>query len=483
MIHRPARQARFHRPLVTLSLHWFNSCSRRSLLFALAFGFRWRRKNTRTPRSIKILSLSIFVCLNHVLARIDRFSRSRVWRETDYWWCLFFFSLLFVLNTLTWTFIDFLFATFFSSSSSCSSSCCCCWWCCCCTFKNGTWKRLLFDIIPAVKCESARSSIPVLSSFRPVFLMNKNEPNQFSLVNLCRWSVLFSMTVIQKTTSHQSIFAFALLEAFQDFLGDDFDIKSFSATVLQTKIVTDYLLDLNELVRTLDAEIKQQVEDWSSTSFDSHLFFRSRRMHRSFSDKLRPLEQSKMSWKTCNHASARWKPPWTGLTWCFVIRRKRMRSSISLFRISSKITEPYNKILVRKYQLTRLQVNIDSLSLRWSPWVCSQNTCDLLRRIKGIMQQTKKLQSYMSTNNAGQQQMELVKASQCLSELGKQHFLIEAVFYDRRSLFCSDHFTVDADFTGIDAVEKDLQFVFKARHDIQSQAQDVLENGLNHLVS
>jgi len=49
--------------------------------------------------------------------------------------------------------------------------------------------------------------------------------------------------------------------------------------------------------------------------------------------------------------------------------------------------------------------------------------------------------------------------------------------------FCSsDHFTVDADFTGIDAVEKDLQFVFKARHEIQTQAQDVLENGLNHLV-
>lgn len=49
--------------------------------------------------------------------------------------------------------------------------------------------------------------------------------------------------------------------------------------------------------------------------------------------------------------------------------------------------------------------------------------------------------------------------------------------------FCLvDHFTVDGDFTGIDVVEKDLQFVFKARHDIQTQAQDVLENGLNHLV-
>ncbi|CAF5127454.1 unnamed protein product, partial [Rotaria sp. Silwood1] len=45
----------------------------------------------------------------------------------------------------------------------------------------------------------------------------------------------------------------------------------------------------------------------------------------------------------------------------------------------------------------------------------------------------------------------------------------------------SDHYTVDTDFTGIDVVEKDLQFVFKARHDIQTRAQDALENGLNHL--
>ncbi|CAF4321948.1 unnamed protein product, partial [Adineta steineri] len=77
------------------------------------------------------------------------------------------------------------------------------------------------------------------------------------------------------------------------------------------------------------------------------------------------------------------------------------------------------------------------------------------------MQQTKKLEKFMAPSNTGQQQIELVKASQCLNEL--------------------EHFTVDADFTGIDAVEKDLQFVFKARHDIQTQAQDVLENGLHHL--
>jgi len=51
------------------------------------------------------------------------------------------------------------------------------------------------------------------------------------------------------------------LEAFKDFIEDDFDIKSFSANILQTKLVADYLQHLNELIRTLDAEIKQQVKN------------------------------------------------------------------------------------------------------------------------------------------------------------------------------------------------------------------------------
>lgn len=93
------------------------------------------------------------------------------------------------------------------------------------------------------------------------------------------------------------------------------------------------------------------------------------------------------------------------------------------------------------------------------------------------MQQKQRLEVFMQPSKTGQQQIELVKASQCLSELGSIHSLEMATIS-----VVLDHFTVDADFTGIDAVEKDLQFVFKARHDIQSQAQDVLESGLEHLV-
>ncbi|CAF0791631.1 unnamed protein product [Adineta ricciae] len=197
-------------------------------------------------------------------------------------------------------------------------------------------------------------------------------------------------------------------ESFKDFLDDDFDIKSFSANVLQTKIVTDYLQHLNELIRTLDAEIKQQV------STNAPVLFRQASSIGTIEDVLENMQT----------------------------RIKSLKTTVD--SIATKVTEPYNIILNRKYQLTRLQ-----------------NTCDLLRRIKGIMQQTAKLRKFISSTSTGQQQIELVKASQCLSEL--------------------DHFTVDADFTGIDVVEKDLQFVFKARHDIHKQAQDILDNGLNHL--
>ena len=95
------------------------------------------------------------------------------------------------------------------------------------------------------------------------------------------------------------------------------------------------------------------------------------------------------------------------------------------------------------------------------------------------MQQKQKLETFMTPSKTGSQQIELVKASQCLSELGSNPFEFDA-FITKNSF--ADHFTVDADFTGIDVVEKDLQFVFKARHDIQSQAQDVLQSGLDHLV-
>lgn len=136
------------------------------------------------------------------------------------------------------------------------------------------------------------------------------------------------------------------LEAFEDFLGDDFDIKSFSANVLQTKLVTDYLQHLNELIRTLDAEIKQQVDFrddefkisinetfvFVQVSSNAPILFRQASSIGTIEDVLENMQT----------------------------RIASLKSTVD--RISSKITEPYNKILVRKYQLTRLQVRHASSS-------------------------------------------------------------------------------------------------------------------------
>jgi hypothetical protein len=69
------------------------------------------------------------------------------------------------------------------------------------------------------------------------------------------------MVIVNKSTNERISWVFFSLEAFKDFIEDDFDIKSFSANILQTKLVADYLQHLNELIRTLDAEIKQQVKN------------------------------------------------------------------------------------------------------------------------------------------------------------------------------------------------------------------------------
>lgn len=83
------------------------------------------------------------------------------------------------------------------------------------------------------------------------------------------------------------------LEAFKDFLEDDFDIKSFSANVLQTKIVTDYLQHLSELIRTLDGEIKQQVTFASSVAIGA---FRKRNLRLGIDECARSLSASIVDW-------------------------------------------------------------------------------------------------------------------------------------------------------------------------------------------
>ena len=73
---------------------------------------------------------------------------------------------------------------------------------------------------------------------------------------------------------------------------------------------------------------------------------------------------------------------------------------ISVCRIRSKVTEPYNKIVSRTAQLRRLQ-----------------DTCDLLRRIIRITYLSKRLQTQLQGGAR-----EITKAAQSLNELGIRSF-------------------------------------------------------------
>jgi hypothetical protein len=51
------------------------------------------------------------------------------------------------------------------------------------------------------------------------------------------------------------------------------------------------------------------------------------------------------------------------------------------------------------------------------------------------MQQKQKLESFMAPSKTGQQQIELVKASQCLSELGIDRFHLDNRIVESTDLF------------------------------------------------
>ena len=107
-------------------------------------------------------------------------------------------------------------------------------------------------------------------------------------------------------------------------------------------------------------------------------------------------------------------------------------------RLRSKISTPFNELNMRILQLSRLQA-----------------ACDTLRRIKGILHHSAKLHQHMQ---AGVK--DIVKSAQCLNEL---EFLMR-----------------DFDAQGIDVIEKDIHFLHKSRHEVEEQAQIILDKSLLH---
>ncbi|ESO82323.1 hypothetical protein LOTGIDRAFT_198052 [Lottia gigantea] len=105
-------------------------------------------------------------------------------------------------------------------------------------------------------------------------------------------------------------------------------------------------------------------------------------------------------------------------------------------RVRSKVNEPYNKILARTTQLRHLQ-----------------ETCDILRRIIRIIYLSKRLHGQLQGGSR-----EITKAAQSLNEL--------------------DYVCEGVDLTGIEIIEQDRRFCKQARKEVESQAQKMLEQGM-----
>ncbi|CAL1534536.1 unnamed protein product [Lymnaea stagnalis] len=105
-------------------------------------------------------------------------------------------------------------------------------------------------------------------------------------------------------------------------------------------------------------------------------------------------------------------------------------------RIRTKVSEPFAKILARTTQLRHLQ-----------------ETCDLLRRIIRIMYLSKRLHSQLEGGAR-----EITKAAQSLNEL--------------------DYICEGMDLGGVEVIDQDRRFVKQARKEVETQAQKMLEQGM-----
>ena len=107
-------------------------------------------------------------------------------------------------------------------------------------------------------------------------------------------------------------------------------------------------------------------------------------------------------------------------------------------RLRVKIVSPYNELNLRIIQLSRLQ-----------------SACDMLRRIKGIIHHSAKLKIQIQIGVK-----DIVKSSQSLNELD---FLLK-----------------NFEYNGIDIIEKDIHFIHKSKRDVEEQANNLFEIGLQH---
>ncbi|KAL5254224.1 hypothetical protein ACHWQZ_G013859 [Mnemiopsis leidyi] len=109
----------------------------------------------------------------------------------------------------------------------------------------------------------------------------------------------------------------------------------------------------------------------------------------------------------------------------------------SMTTIKKRLSEPYNQMTVRTQQLGRLQ-----------------KTCDVLRRVTRIQYLTKRLKQQLDGGIK-----EITKTSQTFNEL--------------------QYLYGDGDLEGIEVIDKDIDWVKKARADMEVQAEQLLTQGLS----
>ena len=108
----------------------------------------------------------------------------------------------------------------------------------------------------------------------------------------------------------------------------------------------------------------------------------------------------------------------------------------SMTTIKKRLSEPYNQMTLRTQQLGRLQ-----------------KTCDVLRRVTRIQYLTKRLRQQLDGGIK-----EITKTSQTFNEL--------------------QYLYGEGDLEGIEVIDKDLDWVRKARANMEVQAEQLLSQGL-----
>jgi len=144
-----------------------------------------------------------------------------------------------------------------------------------------------------------------------------------------------------------------------EFLKEDFDLKTFSTAIIKTKVLSEHLNKLSLNITTLDKEIREQVS-----------LHHEDLLHQAI--KIETLEEMLDMVQT---------------------RISSLKSTSE--RLRTKISTPFNELNLRILQLSRLQA-----------------ACDTLRRIKGILHHASKLRVHMQ---AGVR--DIVKSAQALNEL------------------------------------------------------------------